>query len=67
MREYHGGAIAAAMNLQPYQVLFFSDVGRELDPACEAGFDTRLVVHEGNAPVAVPHGHIAIQSFDGIQ
>ncbi|MGA2536601.1 MAG: acireductone synthase [Terracidiphilus sp.] len=56
--------IAAAMNLMPSQVLFLSDVVRELDPAREAGFDTRLVVREGNAPVAEPHGHIAIDSFD---
>lgn len=59
-------AIAAAMKLQPEQVLFFSDVVRELDPAREAGMETRLVVREGNAPVADPHGHIAIHSFDGI-
>jgi enolase-phosphatase E1 len=59
-------AIATAMNFQPNQVLFLSDLVRELDPAREAGFDTRLVVREGNAPVTVPHGHIAIQSFEGI-
>jgi enolase-phosphatase E1 len=59
-------AIAAATNLQPHQVLFFSDVVRELDPAREAGIDTRLVVREGNAPVADPHGHITIHSFDDI-
>jgi enolase-phosphatase E1 len=59
-------AIATAMNLQPHQVLFFSDVLRELDPAREAGFDTRLVLREGNAPVVDPHGHIAIHSFDSI-
>jgi enolase-phosphatase E1 len=59
-------AIAAAMNLQPYEVLFLSDVVRELDPAREAGFDTRLVVREGNAPISVPYVHIAVQSFDGI-
>lgn len=57
-------AIAAAMNLQQRQVLFLSDVVRELDPAREAGFGTRLVVREGNAPVADPHGHIAVHSFD---
>ena len=59
-------AIAAAMNLQPHEVLFLSDVVRELDPAREAGFDTRLVVREGNAPISVPYVHIAVQSFDGI-
>jgi enolase-phosphatase E1 len=59
-------AIAGAMNIQPCQVLFLSDAVRELDPAREAGLDTRLVVREGNAPVEVPHGHMAIPSFDGI-
>jgi enolase-phosphatase E1 len=58
-------AIAAAMNLQPHQVLFLSDLVRELDPAREAGFHTRLVVREGNEPVSVTHGHIAIHSFEG--
>jgi enolase-phosphatase E1 len=59
-------AIAAAMNVQPHQVLFLSDVVRELDPARESGFDTRLVVRERNAPIADAHGHIAVHSFDGI-
>jgi len=59
-------AIATAMNLQPYQVLFLSDVVRELDPAREAGFDTRLVLREGNASVSLPHRHISVQTFDGI-
>jgi enolase-phosphatase E1 len=59
-------AIAAAMNLQPCEVLFLSDVVRELDPAREAGLDTRLVVRECNPPVADPNGHIAVHSFDGL-
>jgi enolase-phosphatase E1 len=59
-------AIAAAMNVQPHQVLFLSDVVRELDPAREAGFDTRLVLRRGNAPVANAHEHIVVHSFDGI-
>ena len=59
-------AIAAVRNLQPDQVLFFSDVVRELDPAREAGFETRLVVREGNAPVADARGHVAIYSFEGV-
>jgi enolase-phosphatase E1 len=58
-------AIATAVNLEPRQVLFLSDVVRELDPAHEVGFDTRLVVRDGNASVADPHGHITIHSFDG--
>ncbi|HTJ31542.1 MAG TPA: acireductone synthase, partial [Acidobacteriaceae bacterium] len=45
-------AIAAAAHVDPSEVLFFSDVLRELDPAREAGCQTRLVLREGNAPVA---------------
>jgi enolase-phosphatase E1 len=59
-------AIAAAMNLLPGRILFLSDVVRELDPAREAGLDTRLVVRDGNAPVADTHGHIAIDSLNCI-
>ncbi len=59
-------AIAAEMHVEPREVCFFSDVVRELDPAREAGLETRLVMREGNAPVEDPHGHIAIGSFDGV-
>jgi enolase-phosphatase E1 len=60
-------AIAAAMGVEPGQVMFFSDVVRELDPAREAGLDTRLVMRDGNAPVADAHGHVQIDSFNGIE
>ena len=50
-------AIAAAMDVAPARVMFFSDVVRELDAAREAGCQTRLVVREGNAPVDDAHGH----------
>jgi len=59
-------AIAAAMGVEPAQVMFLSDVVRELDPAREAGLATRLVVRAGNAPVAEGHGHAVIDSFDDI-
>ncbi len=59
-------AIATAMAVEPHHVCFLSDVVRELDPAREAGFETRLVIREGNAPVDDTHGHIAIESFDSI-
>jgi enolase-phosphatase E1 len=59
-------AIAAALDVEPGEVLFFSDVLRELDPAREAGCQTRLVVRPGNAPVEDAQGHGVIQSFDGI-
>lgn len=60
------GGIAEAMQVEPSQALFFSDVVRELDPAREAGLDTRLVMREGNAPVEDAHGHAAIDSLEGV-
>ena len=57
-------AIAAALQVDPPQVCFFSDVVRELDPAREAGLQTRLVFREGNVPVEEAHSHIAIHSLE---
>jgi methionine salvage enolase-phosphatase E1 len=48
------------------EVLFVSDVLRELDPAHEAGCQTRLSVRAGNQPVDQPHEHKAIASFEEI-
>jgi len=56
-------AIAAAMGIATEEILFISDMVRELDPAREAGCLTRLSVREGNQPVADPNGHLAISSF----
>jgi enolase-phosphatase E1 len=56
-------AIAAAMDVAPDEVIFFSDVVRELDAAREAGCLTRLVVRPGNARVEDAHGHAALESF----
>lgn len=56
-------AIAAAMQVTPQEIVFVSDVLRELDPAREAGLQTRLSLREGNAPVADRHTHTAIRSF----
>ena len=56
-------AIAAAMQLEPQQVCFFSDVTRELDPAHAAGMQTRLVSRPGNPPVEAPQ-HSIIYSLD---
>ncbi|MGO9433741.1 MAG: acireductone synthase [Terracidiphilus sp.] len=55
--------IAGELEVAPQEVLFFSDVVRELDAAREAGCLTRLVVREGNAPVEDAHGHEAITSL----
>jgi len=57
-------AIAAAMNVALGEVLFFSDAVRELDAAREAGCGTRLVVRQGNAPVADEHGHTMVTLLD---
>ncbi|WP_058188354.1 acireductone synthase [Terracidiphilus gabretensis] len=59
-------AIAAEMKVAPGEVLFFSDVVAELDAARDSGCGTRLVVREGNAPVADAHGHERIESFENL-
>ena len=56
-------AIAAAMNVEPDDMLFLSDAVRELDAARETGCRTRLVVRPGNAPVEDAHGHVVVESF----
>jgi len=56
-------AIAAAMGVATSEILFVSDLLRELDPAREAGCMTRLSVREGNQPVPDQCGHIAVSSF----
>jgi len=59
-------AIAAHFGGAANELLFFSDAVRELDAARAAGCATRLVIREGNAPVADAHGHAAIATLDGI-
>jgi enolase-phosphatase E1 len=56
-------AIAATMGVETSEILFVSDLQRELDPARETGCMTRLSVREGNAPVSDGNGHTAISSF----
>jgi len=50
-------AIAKDLSVDSAEVIFFSDVVRELDAARVAGCATRLVVREGNAPVEDARGH----------
>jgi enolase-phosphatase E1 len=57
-------AISSALGIKPTELLFFSDVVRELDAARDAGCQTRLAVRPGNIPVEDPHGHMAVESFD---
>jgi enolase-phosphatase E1 len=56
-------SIASTMGCEPREIMFFSDVVRELDPAREAGCHTRLVMREGNIPVEDANGHRRIKSF----
>ena len=58
-------AIAQTMQVSTSEACFFSDVTRELDPAREAGMDTRLVCRAGNPSVA-SSSHPNIQSLDGL-
>jgi enolase-phosphatase E1 len=56
-------SIATAMDVEPGEMLFFSDAVREVDPAREAGCRTRLVVREGNAPIDDAHGHRRVKTL----
>jgi enolase-phosphatase E1 len=58
--------IAAAFQLEPAQIVFISDVTRELDPARTSGMATILCLRPGNHPQVV-HGHRTIGSFDDIR
>lgn len=55
--------IAANLGADPAAMMFLSDVVRELDAAREAGCRTRLVIREGNEPVADANGHVELESF----
>jgi enolase-phosphatase E1 len=57
--------IAAALARDPAEVLFVSDVARELDAARSGGMQTRLCIRPGNPPQA-EGSHGSIVSFDRI-
>ena len=52
------------MDVETREIVFFSDVVREVDAAREAGCHTRLVMREGNAPIEDSHGHRRIKTFN---
>jgi len=58
--------IAKACGVAPANVLFVSDVTRELDAARTAGMKTALCVRPGNAPQP-PHEHQVITTFFEIE
>jgi enolase-phosphatase E1 len=58
--------IGEAIAVPAGAVLFLSDVVRELDAACAAGMQVRLVVRPGNAPVPPGHRFETIQNLDAL-
>ena len=51
--------------LQTSDILFISDVTKELDAAASAGLKTLLCVRPGNHPQP-PHAHLTVTTFDGL-
>jgi enolase-phosphatase E1 len=58
--------IAESFQLSAAQIVFISDVTRELDPARVAGMSTLLCLRPGNHPQVV-HGHRTITTFEHVQ
>jgi len=58
--------IAAALEMPPNAVTFFSDIPEELAAATDAGLDAILVVRPGNAPVGSEFPFRRVASFDEI-
>jgi enolase-phosphatase E1 len=58
--------IAKAFGISAAEILFISDVTRELDAARTAGMKTALCVRPGNHPQP-PHDHEVIMSFEQLQ
>ncbi len=56
-------AIATALEVEPEEILFFSDVVAELDGARAAKCQTCLSIRPGNPPVSAPAGHQQITSL----
>ena len=62
--SYRG--IAEALNVNPGEILFVSDVVAELNAATEAGMKTLLSIRPGNPSQAAAAQHTEIQNFDRI-
>ena len=56
--------IAEILQTPESGILFISDVPEELDAARRAGFETRLCIRDGNAPVKEDHGFQTVLGFD---
>ena len=56
--------IASAIGTPPQEVVFVSDVVRELDAARAAGMQTVLCMRPGHSAPAAEHGHRIVRTFD---
>lgn len=56
--------IASALERDPSEIVFISDVTAELDAARAAGLQTLLSIRRGNRPQQNASSYIAIRSFD---
>jgi enolase-phosphatase E1 len=59
--------IANALQAPPKEVLFISDVVKELNAAREAGMQTLLCVRPGNQPQETAASYQSIHSFSDIE
>src|SRR5262249_46331329 len=60
-------SIAQILQLQPNEVLFISDVVKELDAASKAGMQTLLSVRPGNQAQEMAAAYQSIESFNDIE
>ncbi len=58
--------ISRTVGIQPADILFVSDIVRELDAARQAGWMTALSIRPGNAPTPEDHSTATIRTFDDV-
>jgi enolase-phosphatase E1 len=58
--------IANKLNLPAAEILFISDIVKELEAAREAGMQTRLSIRPGNQPQDDPDRFQILHTFDGV-
>jgi enolase-phosphatase E1 len=58
--------IASSLGMKPAEIIFISDVTRELSAARSAGMQTLLCVRPGNHPQPDPESYRAVSSFDEV-
>jgi enolase-phosphatase E1 len=58
--------IASEAGMKADEVMFLSDITRELDAARDAGMQIRLVIRPGNAPVSNAQDYAVVRSLDEV-